>query len=190
MCSLLMYVSLTAIAQVQQPEKLFKRATISYVGYSAEVCFTEKKPLQMFDNRVYYWYKGNAVLHTQGDYSGRLLDDVYVEYYLSKAMKAKGEYRTGLKVGVWREWYPSGEIKEIVHWKNGLQKGKLFRYNQLGQLIEETSYKNGKMHGARKILVDNSWITEGYRNGKKIVVKRDSLKVDEGFLKTPIDTLR
>ena len=38
------------------------------------------------DNKTYYWYKSNEIHFSKGDYSGNLLHDTYVKYYITKGV--------------------------------------------------------------------------------------------------------
>lgn len=91
---------------------------------SDKVIKAEIKPLIAKPNpktdRFYYWYSGNAIHHTQGGFSGDLLNGLYNEYYLNRNLKAQGTFKRGLKDGVWKSWNEDGTLKETATWKDGL----------------------------------------------------------------------
>jgi hypothetical protein len=67
----------------------------------------------------YYWYSANQVHTTQGGYSGRLLDGVYIEYYPDKNLKEEGTFKKGLKNDTWKSWNQDGTLKQVIQWKSG-----------------------------------------------------------------------
>lgn len=67
----------------------------------------------------YYWYSANAVHSTQGGYSGRLLNGLYIEFYLNKNLKEQGAFKKGLKSGVWKSWNEDGTVNSVSTWEKG-----------------------------------------------------------------------
>jgi hypothetical protein len=72
-------------------------------------------------NLVYFWYSANTIHTTQGGFSGKLLNGLYIEYYLNKNLKEQGKFKKGLKDGVWKSWNEDGSLSITNTWKNGAE---------------------------------------------------------------------
>ncbi len=127
---------------------------------------------------VYYWYKNNALHHSQGDYEGNLIDGVYVIYYATNDLKEKGRYKKGCKDGEWKSWYENGRIKEIYNWNRGILSGRYCFFDSLGQVSYTGCYRNNLLHGTFTHYF-NGLITvrQVYKNGKTVTAKEKKQKV-------------
>lgn len=94
--------------------------------------------------RTYYWYNNTNIQHTQGGYSGYLLDGTYTEYkHPANTLNAKGRYSKGLKNGTWKTWYTNGKLKEQANWKKGRLNGKQYSFDTTGKVQRIDIYKRG-----------------------------------------------
>ena len=95
----------------------------------------------------YYWYKSGDVKRTRGDFSGKILQGSYLEYFPDKSLRMKGEFALGLKNGEWKEWIPNGELVSISNWLKGIKHGIYREFDPEGYLIKEGVYKKGLKQG-------------------------------------------
>lgn len=94
------------------------RSTTSEANISAEL--SAKSQNKFKSDRFYSWFDKGRIGVTQGNYSGKLINGNYTEWYLeSKQLKAKGMYKTGLKTGKWMFWDEEGKLKEVQNWRMG-----------------------------------------------------------------------
>ena len=110
------------------------------------------------ENKVYYWFKKDTLLKTEGGFDGRILDGVFKMFYPNKNLSESGTFRNGLKINEWKAWYPNGKIQTITNWKNGEKNGLFEEYNIDGTLSKSGFYKNGNLDGV---------LTEFLTNGKQ-----------------------
>ncbi|MCJ8212033.1 hypothetical protein MUY27_20115 [Mucilaginibacter sp. RS28] len=96
------------------------------------------------NDRTYYWYSANNIRHTQGGFSGRLLNGVYTAFYPNNNLKEQGYFNNGLKDGLWHSWNENGSLHEELNWNNGILNGKFRRYDEQGNLKETGKYKKGR----------------------------------------------
>jgi antitoxin component YwqK of YwqJK toxin-antitoxin module len=109
------------------------------------VAVSKEKPQS---EKTYTWYMKNAVLVTQGNYSGKLLHGTYTKYYCkTNQLAEKGDYKYGLKEGVWQEWNSNGTLSSNVTYKKGVKKGEAVFYDSSGNIVEKCIFKNDKKHG-------------------------------------------
>ncbi|MBS1509230.1 MAG: hypothetical protein JST86_00200 [Bacteroidetes bacterium] len=99
------------------------------------------------DSKYYTWFKADSIFETRGAYSGKLLDEDYLELYPNRALKQKGQYDYGLKTGKWETWYQNGERESVITWDKGLKDGKFEWYDASGKLLKSGNYKAGKEEG-------------------------------------------
>lgn len=71
-------------------------------------------------DKFYYWYSNNAIHHSEGGFSGRLLDGQYLEFYPDNNLKVQGSFKKGLKCGSWKNWDDNGVLLEATKWRNGI----------------------------------------------------------------------
>jgi len=71
-------------------------------------------------DRFYYWYDDNTIHASQGGFSGKLLNGLYVAYYLNHNLKEQGVFKKGLKDGIWKSWNEDGALGQVANWKNGM----------------------------------------------------------------------
>lgn len=98
------------------------RKTINQDGYVYQfyILDQDKNSLQKFDtNRVYFWYKTQKLITTQGGASGDLLHGTFEAFYENKQLAQKGQFRKGLKHGEWIFWKVDGTIDHVEKWKRG-----------------------------------------------------------------------
>lgn len=122
-------------------------------------------------DRFYAWYQKQLVLHTQGAWSGKLLQGPYEAYYPNHNLLEQGAYEKGWKIGRWHSWYPDGTLKEYYTWKNGVQHGTYQRFDATGALIEEGAYRHGLRHGKTSTFSGDATTVERYRKGQLVVKK-------------------
>jgi hypothetical protein len=72
-------------------------------------------------NLLYYWYSANTIHHTQGGFSGKLLNGLYTAYYPNKNLKEQGNFKKGLKDGIWKNWNEDGSFAKTCTWNNGIE---------------------------------------------------------------------
>ena len=114
--------------------------------YKEECSLTAAKIVPKI-NKIYYWYKANAIQHSKGDFGGELLNGSYKRYYITNQLEVKGEFVNGLKDGVWKTWYKNGQLRKIERWKNGLLVDKYQEFNDKGKLILLGKYSKGVKKG-------------------------------------------
>jgi hypothetical protein len=101
-------------------------------------------------NNTYYWFSANAIKHTQGSYSGHLLNGPYKEFYPNKNLKEQGTFRKGLKTGVWKSWSPEGILLQQITWDNGKKAGDFELYDDKGNLKQKGVYKDDSVQTEAK----------------------------------------
>ena len=116
----------------------------------------------------YFWYSANQLQHTQGGYSGKLLNGSYRSYYLNKNLMEEGSFRAGLKNGSWKIWKENGVLAEETSWQDGVMTGPFSKYDEAGELRLSGRYKNGLMNGPVRSTggKDSLEITTWYKAGK------------------------
>ncbi|PWS28861.1 hypothetical protein DHW03_03235 [Pedobacter yonginense] len=119
----------------------------------------------------YFWYSGNVLNHTQGGFSGRLLDGDYSEYYNNNNLKVQGTFKTGLKHGAWRAWTEDGILQSVTHYKFGSIDGEFMEYDVDGKILKTGFYNNGRLDGKLCKYQGDSLLIEKYNNGKIILPK-------------------
>jgi hypothetical protein len=140
---------------------------------------------------TYYWYGANQIQHTQGGYSGKLLNGLYTEFYLNKNLKEEGRYQEGLKSGTWKEWRADGSLIRSTGWKAGNQSGLFLQYDENGRLISEGYYSKGLPEGVfHYYRTADSASTEYYHHGKKTLPPRSWFKRLKFLRKKGKDSVR
>ncbi|ASS47979.1 MAG: hypothetical protein A3D31_01190 [Candidatus Fluviicola riflensis] len=96
---------------------------------------SDEKGIKHYDNRkIYYWYKSQTVLGTQGGSAGQLLHGAYESFYANKQLCEKGSYTKGLKNGEWNYWQKNGKLVKTEYWSNGRQSGEQIYYSKTGDV--------------------------------------------------------
>jgi len=128
-----------------------------------------KPAKQIYNERLYYWYKPNQIEVTQGGFSGKLLNGYYEEFFRNKELMSQGSFKKGLKNGIWKSWQPGGKLLDVVCWKDGLKDGAYFYYDTAGKLKEDGFYRDGKLHGLRRVYNTTNGQAESmtYRKGQQ-----------------------
>lgn len=121
----------------------------------------------------YTWYYNNSLHTTKGNYSGKLLNGVYIKYYsLSHSMAEKGTYKYGLKNGTWYTWAEDGSILTYTEFKKGYRHGNYSEYADSSKLIHEGRFKKDLKTGTWFTyspdgeLLQRSKFKKGKQNGK------------------------
>lgn len=119
----------------------------------------------------YSWYQKQRVLHTQGAWSGKLLEGRYEAFYPNHNLLEQGMYSRGYRAGMWKKWYPDGTLQEQTLWKHGLLHGTYQRFDANGQLIEQSHYRNGQLHGIQTTYTNGDPQKVRYKKGTLVVEK-------------------
>lgn len=136
--------------------------------------FIANPKVKIRENKFYAWYQKQIVLHTQGAWSGKLLQGKYESFYPNHNLLEQGNYEKGWKVGIWKQWYANGSLKEQVVWKKGLKHGAFEVFDVSGQLVEKGMYRNGRLHGHFSNFSNGEETKVKYRKDKVIVKKPKS----------------
>jgi len=134
-----------------------------------EDCVVVLKNVKPSLNSTYFWYKSNEIHQSKGDYSGDLLQGIYVRHYITNELAEKGNFSYGLKKGEWKSWYKNGSLKAINNWKKGELSGKYFLHNDSGALLLKGKYLKGERIGKWIDYVKKD--TTRYKNGVVFVKK-------------------
>ena len=144
--------------------------------------FIANPKIKIKSNKFYAWYQKHVVLHTQGAWSGKLLQGKYESFYPNHNLLEQGSYEKGWKVGNWKTWYADGALKEQVIWKKGLRHGTFEAFDLNGQFKEKGRYKNGRLHGRFLNFLNGEATKVKYRKGK-IIIKKPRSKPFKFFKK-------
>lgn len=133
--------------------------------------FVSNPKVKIEENKFYAWYQKQIILHTQGAWSGKLLQGKYESFYPNHNLLEQGTYEKGWKVGIWKKWYADGTLKEQVIWKKGLRHGSFEIFDTNGQLMESGQYRNGQLHGFFSTITNGKEHKVKYRKGELVVKK-------------------
>jgi len=136
--------------------------------------FIANPKVKIEGNKFYAWYQKQIVLHTQGAWSGKLLQGKYESFYPNHNLLEQGIYDKGWRIGLWKQWYADGTLKEQIIWKNGLKHGTFESFDVNGQLKEKRKYKNGQLHGYTLTFLDGEETRVKYRKGEVLEKKSRS----------------
>lgn len=126
--------------------------------------------LKKYDpEKIYYWFKAQKVLNTQGGSSGSLLDGEFESFYKNNQLSEKGLFRKGLKHGVWKFWDQSGTLIHQENWNKGTQTGKQLYYSGNG-VIQKTIICKSRQ---TQIIAQDTTIVKSKK--KTVTTVRDSL---------------
>ena len=128
----------------------------------------------IFTDRIYYWYGTNQINLTQGGYSGRLLNGIYLEYFLNKNIKISGYYDNGLKEGIWKSWDSDGILIDYYTWKKGQRNGNFKLFNGHGKIKEIGIYKDNLLEGWKKNYKSSDSVEVTYYKRGSIVNGKNS----------------
>jgi len=116
--------------------------------------------------KTYFWYSSGRIQHTQGGYSGKLLNGVYKSYYLNKNLMEEGFFHKGLRHGNWKKWDASGILTETSTWENGLQNGPFQNFDSTGRVLTSGRYRKGQINGTLiRFITQDSTVSTYYKNG-------------------------
>lgn len=96
--------------------KLYLRHTIRQDDqtYQFATIETSKMAEMTYDlSKLYYWYKAQLVITTQGSASGVLLHGAFESFYDNKQLSSKGNFSKGLKHGTWMYWNEKGKLIRV-----------------------------------------------------------------------------
>ena len=100
-----------------QPSSLITiRDSLKYIRCAL---YLGDKPVIPKNGKRYYWCEANRIHSTVGDYSGRLLNGVYLAFDNEGELIEKGSFDRGLKKGAWVSWCRTGEVLYYVKHRNG-----------------------------------------------------------------------
>lgn len=122
-------------------------------------------------DRQYFWFSSNKISHTQGGYSGKLLNGDYNVFYANKNLKELGYFYKGLKSGVWKRWNENGNLQNDYTWNFGKKNGIYHKYDSLGKATETGKYRNDLLNGKQVVLAGDSTRIVHYKKGKTFVPK-------------------
>jgi antitoxin component YwqK of YwqJK toxin-antitoxin module len=128
----------------------------------------------MDPSNTYYWYGSGLIRHTQGGYSGRLLNGTYSEYYLNKNLKEQGAFTKGLKTGTWKTWTENGVLKQLYTYQFGVRSGFFSLYDDAGKPIQSGNYDSNELNGEITYFSKDSVRVVKYKNGREQPKKQPS----------------
>lgn len=159
-------IAMCAVLSRQGDPMRIKRFSDSNFRY--EFYVTDKNVVPKTD-KIYYWFKGGAVHHSQSGFGGHLLDGKFTKAFHSNNIAEQGEFKTGLKIGSWKTWHSNGILETEQFWRSGLKQGSYNRFNSSGELMESGYFKNGKKKGRWIDFVTGDTII--YKKGMPLVEK-------------------
>lgn len=176
-----LFFSINVIAQKDPGKRKSYEITVNSTDAIIKIEVRSKqKKFSPKNNLIYYWYKSNKILATEGGFDGKPLHGKYTSFYFSQNLMEKGRFKKGLKKGAWKTWYENGKIKEIINWKSGIKHGKHVSYNSLGELVAEGNFKKGKLHGIVKSYDRGVLLSERkYKKGNEISLKGKKTKEEK-----------
>ncbi|MNJ84252.1 hypothetical protein D3C87_17010 [compost metagenome] len=87
--------------------------------------------------KIYFWFKSQKILTTQGGSSGSLLNGQYESFYKNNQLAERGVFKKGLKDGIWKFWSEKGILIHQEKWSRGTRTGKQLYYSPEG-IIQKT----------------------------------------------------
>lgn len=122
-------------------------------------------------SKLYYWYKFQKIIVTQGYYPENPLNGLFIKFYTNNNLCEKGYFHYGLKNKQWLSWAENGEIISIENYKKGTKKG-IQKYYQNSELIKVEKINFWRI---KTIQQDSSFLINKIFKTKK-VIKNLSLK--------------
>jgi antitoxin component YwqK of YwqJK toxin-antitoxin module len=145
----------------------------SIEGYLAP----QKKQVNTSSKKMYSWFAGGKINHTQGAYKDRLLNGIYIASYPNKQLKEKGKYENGLKVGYWLYWDSYGKLEKENHFYKGWLSGFQTSYDSLGMAKNRVYYHKSKKNGKAQNFQNGKWLTTAtYHDRKEVPMKESRIK--------------
>lgn len=105
----------------------------------------EKMPRNFSNEKIYFWYKSQEVISTQGGGSGQLLHGNFESYYPNKQLCRRGAFVNGLQHGKWTFWHDNGHLKKVEYFKHGVNIKKSTYYNENGIVSKTLTHKGTKI---------------------------------------------
>jgi len=134
-----------------------------------------KSQVKVNDQKMYYWYDGNQIGHTKGDYIGKLLDGkIIVRDLKNENVILIGYFKNGLRDGFWSFFDNEGIYKKQI-----FSNGELDGWTEVlsgEKCVSKSLYRDGEIK--KKIIYSDSTTKVTYKNG----VPNDTVKVG-GFIK-------
>lgn len=176
-----LFFSINVIAQKDPGKRKSHEITVNSTDAIIKIEVRSKqKKLSPKNNLIYYWYKSNKILATEGGFDGKPLHGKYTSFYFSQNLMEKGLFKNGLKKGEWKTWYENGKTEEIINWKSGIKHGKHVSYNFSGELVAEGNFKKGQLQGIVKSYDRGILLSERkYKKGKEVLPKAKKTKEEK-----------
>lgn len=105
----------------------------------------EKMPRNFSNDKMYFWYKSQEIISTQGGGSGQLLHGNFESYYPNKQLCRRGTFKNGLQHGKWTFWYDTGNLKKVEYFKHGVNTKTTIYYNENGIVSQTSTHERSKM---------------------------------------------
>ena len=169
---LLTFFFLQTLKAQEIAKDIYLKHTISQEGqtYQFSVVDINDKHVVHFDrHKLYFWYKAQKVITTQGGAAGQLLHGPFTSFYDTKQLVAKGNFVHGLKDGEWMYWSNTGYLTKVERWKEGVKSGIEQTYTAQGTLKETITYTS---KGTERQTSDSS-IESTYSGDKKTITVFD-----------------
>lgn len=134
---LLMVTAFPIVAQKPLKEFYLKRR-LTQGGLQYEFSVLDEDKCGIFHykkNKYYFWYKAQAVMVTQGESAGILLDGEFESFYNNGQLYEKGNFKRGLKKGEWMHWRNDGSLVFVEDWSKGELKAKKW-YDKNGNVFK------------------------------------------------------
>lgn len=139
-------VLLVFASSIQAQDSFYLRKKITDRQFRYEFFVSERSP-HAKTKVTYYWFKGGLIHHSEGAYSGEVLDGDFEKFYLSNQLAEKGQFKNGKKVGLWKTWYENGVLATTQEWAGGQKNGNFFLYDSEGNLIEKGLFRANRKNG-------------------------------------------
>lgn len=121
-------------------------------------------------DRIYFWYKAQHILSTQGGASGTLLNGTFESFYSNKQLFKKGSFKKGVKNGEWIKWREDGSLLLVEKWRNGELKSSVF-YSENGEEAKRITYQRNNFQLETK---DSIVETKNKGTKQKIIIKDEN----------------
>lgn len=105
----------------------------------------EKLPRNFSNDKMYFWYKSQEIISTQGGGSGQLLHGNFESYYPNKQLCRRGAFVNGLQHGKWTFWYDTGNLKKTEYFKHGVNVKTTTYFNEDGIVSKSITHKGTKI---------------------------------------------
>lgn len=175
---LLTFFFFQAVYAQEMAKDFYLKHTILQEGQTYQfsvVDINDKHAVTFNRQKLYFWYKAQKVITTQGGAAGQLLHGPFTAFYDTKQLVAKGNFIHGLKDGEWMYWSNTGYLTKVERWKEGVKSGIEQTYTAQGTLNETITYtsKGTERKTSDSLIVstysgDKKSITVFDKNGEKI----------------------